>query len=564
MYTRRLSAPLIILIVLYIIGALVVGEQVKKQGDEAILLSRLSSYADIVNESYRKGSLSQTLHLLPTSIRVTILDDTGHVIYDTEVATAHDLDSHQARPEIQSAHYSGEGYHMRRSTTTQIEYLYYARYEDSYYIRTALPHAPSTAPPMEIPHLFIVISVMIILLMALRLLMITKRYDRTINHLKKLGKNIAEGTPLETLDFPADEVGDVSRQLMFIVEQKEKSRRGMEEARERLIHHFKLTNIGIAIFNAKGQTEFTNSHFIQYANMLVSHPMTDIDELLNDTKMVTIKRFLSDDYDPQRQSISTTIQQNNNIFEVKALRSEGQGCEITITNITEEEKARILKQEMTSNITHEIRTPLSSIRGYLEILRSMNLSEGKRTDFLDKAYLQSIRLSEMMDDLRLISKLDEDTSPFKFEEVDLHLTASEVQIAYMNKIEENRSQFLIKIPPRLSIQGNSTLLYSILQNLVENSLRYGGEGTQLVLECYHQDQNYVYFSYYDTGKGLHEKHLNRIFERFYRADEGRTRASGGSGLGLSIVRNAIHIHSGQVQARTHSSGGLEILFTLHK
>lgn len=90
---------------------------------------------------------------------------------------------------------------MRRSTTTQIEYLYYARYEDSYYIRTALPHAPSTAPPMEIPHLFIVISVMIILLMALRLLMITRDTIGLSTISKKLGKNIAEGTPLETLDF---------------------------------------------------------------------------------------------------------------------------------------------------------------------------------------------------------------------------------------------------------------------------------------------------------------------------------------------------------------------------
>lgn len=84
-----------------------------------------------------------------------------------------------------------------------------------------------------------------------------------------------------------------------------------------------------------------------------------------------------------------------------------------------------------------------------------------------------------------------------------------------------------------------------------------------MLECYHQDQNYVYFSYYDTGKGLHEKHFESYVERFYRADEGRTRASGGSGLGLGIV-GMLSTSLGQVQARTHSSGGLEILFTLHK
>ena len=86
----------------------------------------------------------------------------------------------------------------------------------------------------------------------------------------------------------------------------------------------------------------------------------------------------------------------------------------------------------------------------------------------------------------------------------------------------------------------------------------------MVINCYHQDENHLFFSYYDTGKGVDEKQLSRIFERFYRLDEGRTRESGGTGLGLSIVKNSILLHGGEVEARIHSSGGLEILFNLHK
>lgn len=540
------------------------GRQVRKQGNESILLSRLSSYADVVERGYRSDRLAEALALLPSDIRVTIIDRFGKVTFDTSTDDSEEIESHKDRPEIQSALYNGEGSHMRRSATIGKDYLYYARLDDEHVIRTAQIHTPTAIPPIRLSYFFIILSIVVVLLIAHRLFMVTRRYDKAIEQLKKVSKDIADGAPSQTLDFPADELGEVSKQLMLIVEQKEEGRKGIEQARERLIHHFKLSNIGIAIFNIKGETEFTNSHFIQFANMLVSRPITDIKELLHDPKMVSIRRFVTDDYDPEHQSIATTIRQNNNIFEVKALRSGSQGYEITIANITEQEKARVLKQEMTSNITHEIRTPLSSIRGYLETLRFMNLSEEKRRDFLDKAYRQSMRLSEMMDDIRLISKLDEDTNPFEFEQVDLHLTAEEVRIAYQDKLTANHSTFVNKLPPHLLITGNSSLLYSILKNLVENSIRYGGEHTRLVLDCYHQDQSYVYLSYYDTGKGLPEQHMNRIFERFYRADSGRTRACGGSGLGLSIVKNAIHIHSGQVQARTHSSGGLEILFTLHK
>lgn len=99
---------------------------------------------------------------------------------------------------------------------------------------------------------------------------------------------------------------------------------------------------------------------------------------------------------------------------------------------------------------------------------------------------------------------------------------------------------------------------------MENSLRYAGEGKEIHINCYNEDDEWAFFSVYDNGCGVPKKHLTRLFERFYRVSEGRTRDNGGTGLGLSIVRNAVLFHSGDISVRNQKEGGLEFLFTLKK
>ena len=120
------------------------------------------------------------------------------------------------------------------------------------------------------------------------------------------------------------------------------------------------------------------------------------------------------------------------------------------------------------------------------------------------------------------------------------------------------------IPADTIIRGNYSLVYSIFRNLFENSIRHAGPETIIHAECYNQDDTFCYFRYYDTGCGVAEEHLPRLFERFYRVSEGRTRDAGGTGLGLSIVRNAIQFHQGNISVRNRREGGLEFLFTLKK
>jgi two-component system phosphate regulon sensor histidine kinase PhoR len=230
-----------------------------------------------------------------------------------------------------------------------------------------------------------------------------------------------------------------------------------------------------------------------------------------------------------------------------------------------EEKNSMLKKQMTSNIAHELRTPVTSIRGYLETLIACpDLPQEKKQAFLERAYNQTLRLSELISDMALISKMEEKSSNFAKSEVDMYDVANEVFFEFEDRIKAKGVTFENNIFPGTTLMGNRTLLYTILRNMVENSLKYAGEGITLHLHSFSPDGRHLNLTYYDTGIGVPEEHLERIFERFYRISDGRTRDDGGSGLGLSIVRNAVAFHGGTIKASNRPGAGLQFTFTLSR
>lgn len=231
-----------------------------------------------------------------------------------------------------------------------------------------------------------------------------------------------------------------------------------------------------------------------------------------------------------------------------------------------EKKNNLLKKQMTSNIAHELRTPVTSIRGYLEtLLACPDLPEEKRRAFIERAYNQTLRLSELISDMALISKIEEKSSTFTKAEIDLYDVVNEVFEEFSERIVSSEVNIENNVPQGSILNANRTLVYSIFRNLVENTLKYAGRGVTVHIESFYDLSERIYYlTYYDTGAGVPDEHLERIFERFYRVSEGRTRDDGGSGLGLSIVKNAVAFHNGRIRVSNRPEGGLKFSFSLSR
>lgn len=531
----------------------------------------LATYADLIAQSHDTLPLDNLFSLLPDDIEAELIDPDLRVTAATDtmrVGTQHSLTED---PELRLAYYNHSGDHLSTAeeSDTADGQLHYALYCDGHYIHLTRPYREQPATDRKTLWLACLLPSLLILLgMLVGTYLSLRSTDRSVSGLRRLTGALRRGEHPEGTLFADDDLGTLGEELRQLFSESEEKVQRTEEMRQHLIALFDLSKIGIALFDSNGTTLFANTHFIQFASMISSRalPLESLSELLTEESMQPIGDFISSSPGGEERSRRAMIPSGSHIFEVKAFRSASETFDLTIEDVTVSVQTAQLKREMTSNITHEIRTPLTSIRGYLETLRYSDLSPEQQAAFTDKAYRQAERLSAMMDDIRLISQMDErEAEEYRMEELDLGLVVEEARIAFADRIEQSGDRFVNEIPDGLTIHANNSLIHSVIQNLIENSLRYAGEGVTLCFSCYHRDDEYVYLSYYDTGRGVPEEKLSRIFERFYRIDSGRTRDRGGSGLGLSIVRNAIRLHGGQIQARRHSpEGGLEFLFTLHK
>lgn len=229
-----------------------------------------------------------------------------------------------------------------------------------------------------------------------------------------------------------------------------------------------------------------------------------------------------------------------------------------------EEKAR-LKRQITNNINHELKTPIGVIKGYLDtIIDNPEMDSKSRDHFISKALEHANRLVNLITDVSAITRLEEGSAVINTEELDFHDIAYNVT----NDLEESEAfgsmEFIYEVPTDTLIMGNNNLLTGMLLNLAKNSAAYS-KGTECRLKLVGEDDKFYKFSFSDNGVGVGEEHLPHLFERFYRIDSGRSRKTGGSGLGLPIVQNTILAHGGTITVRNSPVyGGLEFIFTLPK
>ena len=249
------------------------------------------------------------------------------------------------------------------------------------------------------------------------------------------------------------------------------------------------------------------------------------------------------------------------------------GESIRLIRSKEKERTQEVKRQISTNIAHELRTPVAAIRGYLETLtENPHLSDERKAHFIQRALMQTERLTELIRDVSIISKTEASPHLLRREPLRLADVVREVIEELQPELQRLDIHVRLDLPAGLTLRANYTLLHAIFRNLLENTIRYAGPGVEACLTCSETAANglltaekkrRIVCSYYDTGHGVGDEHLERIFERFYRIDEGRTRdGRGGTGLGLSIVRNAVIFHGGDIRAHNRPEGGLQFDFSL--
>ena len=231
---------------------------------------------------------------------------------------------------------------------------------------------------------------------------------------------------------------------------------------------------------------------------------------------------------------------------------------------SEEDKTR-LKRQLTQNVAHELKTPVSSIQGYLEtIVSNPDIDKETKDQFIQRCYAQSRRLSSLLADISTLNKLDDAPQEYEFQPVNIPDLLQSIQRDVSMQMEANHVTFRALVEPGVEVDGNPSLLYSIFRNLTDNSIAYGGEGVTITVQVLSEDPDFYTFSFSDNGTGVAPEHIPHLFERFYRIDKGRSRKMGGTGLGLAIVKNSVLLHRGAISVRIGAAGGLEFMFTLPK
>ncbi len=231
-----------------------------------------------------------------------------------------------------------------------------------------------------------------------------------------------------------------------------------------------------------------------------------------------------------------------------------------ITRLKQLEKVR---QDFVANVSHELRTPLTTIKGYAETLLDGALKEDQAFQFVQVIKRHTDRLTKIVEDLLMLSKIETKEFQLKIEVISLPNFIDDI-IDFVKDLAEKKKISLSRndIPSSLAVQADRSYLEQILINLLDNAVKYTPEGGRVTVSAVEKDSKDIQFSVEDNGIGIPKEDLSRIFERFYRVDKGRSKEMGGTGLGLSIVKHLVQAHGGRVWVESQLGKGSVFYFTL--
>lgn len=506
-------------------------------------------------------------------VRITIINSHGLVLYDNFVDDFTLMENHFYRPEVQESLYKNFGTSIRESSTTGKEYYYYSQYFGEYFIRVAVIYNIEVKDFLRAEHVFLLFIAIIFLSIWIILDLITRKFAESITKLKDFVIKVRRDEDFDTnQNFPKDELGIIGNEIIQMYDNLIKTKDSLALEREKLFNHLYVLNEGVAFFSNKKTKILTNNHFIKYLNIISNNLSVSAEDFFTIHEFNPIIDFIDKSIKENTLDLfdnlpgkEISINKSGKYFKIQCIIFNDKSFEIVIMNITKLEKSRIIKQQMTSNISHELKTPITSIKGYLEtIINEPDMESEQQRHFIERADAQANRLTDLLNDIVILSKIEETGDLFAFLDLNVNEIIDDILDDFQNILSEKNMKVELLMDEDIMVNGNRSLVLSVFRNLLENSINYAGTNCKIKIQIYREDDRFYYFSLSDNGIGIPDEHLSRIFERFYRIDSDRSRKLGGTGLGLAIVKNAIALHKGEISVKNKEEGGIEFLFSLPK
>ena len=579
-FSRKLFLSVISLFLVFAICFIAYQYQREREYKIELLNTKLQDYNSRLYEQLEEQPLDSEIisgyidkHILE-DLRVTLIDAEGNVVYDSYPSHNNQIENHLNRPEVQKAIKHGNGYDVRRtSETTGVPYFYSAtRYKD-YIVRSALPYNVSLINNLQADPHYLWFTIIVTLLLMIIFYKFTNKLGTSISQLREFAMRADRNEPIEMAmqsSFPHNELGEISQHIIQIYKRLHETKEALYIEREKLITHLQISHEGLGIFTKDKKEILVNNLFTQYSNLISDSNLETTEEVFAINELKEIIHFINKNQQERSRGkgekrMSVTINKNGRTFILECIIFQDASFEISINDVTQEEEQVSLNRQLTQNIAHELKTPVSSIQGYLEtIVSNENIPREKINVFLERCYAQSNRLSRLLRDISVLTLMDEAASMIEMEREDISVLVGNIINEVSLELDEKHITVINSLKKSIQVKGNYSLLYSIFRNLMDNAIAYAGSNIQININCFREDENFYYFSFADTGIGVSPEHLNRLFERLYRVDKGRSRKLGGTGLGLAIVKNAVIIHGGNISAKNNQGGGLEFVFTLAK
>jgi two-component system phosphate regulon sensor histidine kinase PhoR len=483
-----------------------------------------------------------------TGHRITLIDSTGHVVGDSEFdgPALQGLENHSNRPEVVDARKNGVGSVRRMSPSTGEEQLYVA-------VKAPRGVARVSVTTVAVEEIFararngvLVAGLISFLLAAILAVLFSRAVSKPIVDLSNVARSLAAG---ERKRHPAlaapGEVGDLADAVHRLAEQLEARISALAAEQSILSALVETLNEGVIAISPSREVLRINDTGRRLLS--IAHPIPfGIDFLPREaTLRSAISLALSGtETEPEEIVIGETT------LSLTARPLVNGGAVVALFDLTPIRKLEAVRRDFVANVSHELRTPLTIIGGFAETLQDRDVPPEMRAEFARTIFANTQRMQRIVDELLDLSRIE--TGHWKPRPEAIHIAdlAAEVfgRVAASAKAKGVTLDTAVDAGAQ-TIYADRTAVEQILLNLVENAIRHTGEGGRITIRTLREGDG-VSLSVGDTGSGIAPEHLPRIFERFYRADSGRSREAGGTGLGLAIVRHLVEAHGGSVRAES--------------